>query len=647
MLRKLILFILIPFLLTSIWFGPRKIIAHAEEGLLFFNPIRTYLISSHLWQDTGLGFVNLFSTPRITLYIFSAGLSSLKISNFVVQQLIFFLLILVPLVSIPPLTKLLLPDSKSNVGTYAALFYVFNLFFVSQVLQRFIIELFFLWSYLPLFIYLWVRWLESSKLKYLILLILSSVIYSTSFAIIASVFALWIPAGVLWLKYRRFPPLIVGAVIWFLAAIWWWYPLVVIKDNPYNQFLNSAQNLISLVDVSKYYSNSDILLLKQKYYFSPQTIWFNFFSRPPINYLSWVFPILLAVGSIWAIRSRSSRLLIIWLIVGWFFVKGANPPWGTQFYEWLFETLPYCLLMALGLSRIPIRFVRVVIVFAVCFFLLRPMWNGQVFTGYQVKVPLSYELADHYLNSQSNLRLLHLPFVHGSGVGYNWGYLGDEPSEFTFDRPSLSKTYNFSGDPYMLIYQYLRSPNVYRILQQFAIDTAVLHKDILPGVTLQENYAGAKAMIGLMEKVKLTKSFDDLDIYQLEDAPVDWGYLSNNITEVKSLKEGLDMVLNNERFIPLYSAFTLRTDIPNIKQSILPQYQINKISQVHYQFQIYNAASPYFLILSNSFNPLWIARINGLIVTDHFQINGYANGWLINKTGNYTVDITFKVWPWD
>lgn len=641
-------------------------LAHAEEGLPFFNPIRTYQISSHIWQDIGLGFVNPFTIPRITLYAFSAGLSVLKIPVTTIQQLVFILLILAPLVCIPLLTKLILPESSNSTGTYAALFYVFNLFFISQVLQRFILELFFLWSYLPLFTYLWIRWLESTKIKHLALLTLSSIVYSYTFTIIASVFALWISAGIVWWKYKKVVPAVIAITVWLLATIWWWYPLFSMTENPFADYLKSSSNFTSLVEVSKYYPNAELILLKQKYYFGPETKWFTFYSSKPASLINRGLIGLSIIGLFVAFKQKNSKFLVLWLVIGWFLVKGANPPWGAEFYKWLFNIfpftqvlrnpyeklgvvflLPYCLFMALGLSKIPTRFIQVVIVFVVCFGLLKPMWTGQVFAGYQVEVPPSYKLADLSLNAQSNLRLLHLPFLHGSGVEYNWGYLGDEPSEFIFGRPSISKTYFFPNDPYMLMYQYLRSPKMYRLMQFFAIDTLVIHKDYLTGPTLQENYEGTKSMTSQIENLKLINSFDALDIYQLVNVPVKWGYLSTDIVEVESLKNGLDMVVNNTKFTLLSSAFSLRSNIPHLKSSPLPRYQIIKHSPIHYQYQVFDSSSPYFVILSTNFSSLWIAKINDHPITDHFQINGFANGWLVDQKGDYTIDVKFKTWPWE
>lgn len=667
MLRKITLFFLISFVLTSIWFGPNKLIAHAEEGIPFYNLQRTFQIYSSTWQEVDLGSAVPLVIPRLTFYGFTKVLDSLSIPSIQIQQLIFFSLIFIPLISVPALANNLFPNSSRNTGLYAALFYLFNLFVLTQVWHRFIYSLFFLWSYLPLFLYLWLKWLESRKIKYLLFFGVSSIVFSDIYVLLSPIIALWIPAGVLWPRHRRIVPAIVAVVVWLLTSIWWLYPIVNSKDNQFKKLINSDQNLISLIDVSKYYPSSDIILLKQKHYFSPQTIWFNFFANPYVNYLNWIFPISLLIGLISIIKSKSGRLIIVWLVISWIFVNGANSQLGTQFYEWLFRTfpftmvlrnpyeklgvmflLPYSLVAAMGLSKIPFRILRTIIVFVVCFILLRPMWTGQVFSGYQVEVPASYEQANSYLNTQSNLRLLQLPFLQGAGTTYSWGYSGEEPSNFLFDRPSLSGTYFSPTDPYLFLYKRLRLPKVYRLFQLFAIDTIVLHKDTLPGPAYQEDYAGSRELLKNIENISLAKEFADLDIYQLNsNLPVDWGYLSNRTFSVSSLDDGFDLVTSNDLFKLHNDTFVISSESLKLFGKDIPNYTVAKLSPVRYVYRIKEAVSPYTLVLSQSFNLSWTATIDKKEIKNHFEINGYANGWLIDQKGDYVVDIMFKTWPWE
>jgi len=56
-----------------------------------------------------------------------------------------------------------------------------------------------------------------------------------------------------------------------------------------------------------------------------------------------------------------------------------------------------------------------------------------------------------------------------------------------------------------------------------------------------------------------------------------------------------------------------------------------------------HATSPYLLVFSTTFAKGWAAYIQGSVVPDHDHVvvNGYANGWLINKTGSYSIVIAF------
>lgn len=69
-----------------------------------------------------------------------------------------------------------------------------------------------------------------------------------------------------------------------------------------------------------------------------------------------------------------------------------------------------------------------------------------------------------------------------------------------------------------------------------------------------------------------------------------------------------------------------------------------KIDPTKYVVHV-NASNPFSLVFSESYHKDWIAYINGQQIPNeyHFLVNGYANGWCINKTGTYT--ITLEFWP--
>ncbi len=91
-------------------------------------------------------------------------------------------------------------------------------------------------------------------------------------------------------------------------------------------------------------------------------------------------------------------------------------------------------------------------------------------------------------------------------------------------------------------------------------------------------------------------------------------------------------------FVPeIYTHTILSSDT-----NVVPKITSKKINPTFYEIQVKNANEAYLLSFSERYSPLWEAYINGQKIDNHFQINGFTNGWYINKTGNYKIEIRFK-----
>lgn len=81
----------------------------------------------------------------------------------------------------------------------------------------------------------------------------------------------------------------------------------------------------------------------------------------------------------------------------------------------------------------------------------------------------------------------------------------------------------------------------------------------------------------------------------------------------------------------------------------LPEITFNKINQTKYSLVVKESNEPFLLVFSELFNPDWRALIkdNGVyqeINNDkHILVNGFGNGWLIDKKGDFEMIIEF--WP--
>jgi hypothetical protein len=77
-----------------------------------------------------------------------------------------------------------------------------------------------------------------------------------------------------------------------------------------------------------------------------------------------------------------------------------------------------------------------------------------------------------------------------------------------------------------------------------------------------------------------------------------------------------------------------------------PAIQINKSSATEYLVTVNSVnTNPFWLVLPQAYNPDWIAQFsdNGNKIADsnHIMINGYANGWKINRAGTYQIKILY------
>ena len=75
-----------------------------------------------------------------------------------------------------------------------------------------------------------------------------------------------------------------------------------------------------------------------------------------------------------------------------------------------------------------------------------------------------------------------------------------------------------------------------------------------------------------------------------------------------------------------------------------PTLSFEKIRPTEYLVQIFNVATPFYVNFLESFNPNLQLLIEGRPLSEdkHYVGNGYANTWLVEKTGTYTATIEYR-----
>lgn len=653
----LIIIFLLSFFIVALWFKNGLLFGAAEEGIPFYSPARTATIIGSVWQRDSTGFLAPILLSEYPLLLFVKYLNIILPQN-IAQAFVFFLFISSGLIGEYLLANKITGNKFS--GLISSLFYLLNLYVISQVLQRAIYGLMFGWAFLPLFLFLWMKLLDRNNvIRWLIAFATFQIVFSYAYSMPSNIFVFWIPAGLyfLWkiIKQKSRPRnvlnlVLIGltvGVVWVIVNFWWLYPAVSIGDKSYSSAASPGSSLESLQAVSKSFPISQILQLRQKFYFdqttNKETPWGNFYnSYQSISISSFGF-LIVVWGIIKLKKTRYFAFLISLFLIALFISKGTNPPFGFSFYNWLFTNipfmvmfrnsyeklgvvflLPYAIFFGVGITEILNKFknqnLKVVLGTSLLFmffvYLVHPIWNGEyVFQKYfWINVPEYYEEVNQFLNKDtSDSRILILPTLPFHGVRYTWGYRGDEPSKYFFDKPAISKKIflGFYTKKYdELSEAFINKPDqINKVLNELNIRYIVINNDIDWKAVGSNPPNDFLSNINRNKNIAFIKSFGNLQVYEYKPN-IPLGFISA-VGEVS------------------------------------PKITYKKISQTHYEVHITNAQEPFGLVFKESYNGLWEARVDDKKVDEHFLVYDYANGWKINKTGDYEIDIVLKVWPWD
>jgi hypothetical protein len=679
---KIIPYVVALLIVTS-WFRSKTMIATAEEGLPFYNLNRTFSIYKSFFYDTGLGLNGFFNIPRFFIFGFLSIFQKFGFEGWQIQAGLYYLLLLSPLIAVPKLVAEFVDKKRVMVGNAASIFYLFNLFTMSQVWTRFILSLICLWSFLPLFLFLWVRFIKTQKLRYLFILLIYTFVYSPAFVILSPAITLWVPAMLFTLfkiiesqqKVKVFIITIFGFIVWVLANSWWIYPAYNNRNIGVTN-VSPEQNYTSLVQVSEYFPNNQIFQLKQKYMLGPNSPYYELYKSPIRNLIVLCILYLVILGLVKYRKTNSFYFLLSILILSWWLIKGTNPPYGFEFFKFMFSKLqpfqlfrnpyekagalfliPYSIFFAVGLNFVLTILKRSNIIISygmagvLCIYLSLPIADGSLFLyKTHIIVPEYYDTLNKLIEVDSigdDSRILHLPLLRGSSVNTDWNYFGEEPSEFLFDKTSISRTlsdpfidrfYNKLGEPKY----FYSSKNFPKILAVMKVKYIILHSDYLPSIYNQENVDSSRNILASWNNIEPIKQIGRLELYKNIISEGGRLYLADTVFQAKNLEEVFDLI-TSDKFDPNSDVTTQEHFGSSVDIDLfeIPEHNVRKISSTDYKINVKNVNKPFFVVLANSYNVHWQAKIDGKVINDHILVNGFANGWNIENKGNFEIDLSY------
>lgn len=680
-----LLFLIPIFIIIFGWFSTGKIISNnSEENLNILSPSRTAERYSTFWWSIGTGAKIPFQISREGVFRTLSLMERVGIPSFQIQAIFLGSIMFIGTISMYALTKYGF-NLSSFIAGLSSLFYLLNIYSLTQVWKRFLYNGMISWAYLPLFLLFWLKWILENKFKWLFLFVLSSLFFTYTFSNPAYLLTFWIPAFTLvliraWGFRRDIKKLLkllgfslMGFILWIAVNVWWFIPTLFLGKSWTDENISDLQINFNIIHaLSQSFPLQEILLLRQSWYLGKENDWYNFYHNPLVYLISIVVLVIAILGFIRLKGNKYRKYLLALSVIGLFISKGTSFPLGYTFYYFIFAALPltsalrnsyekfglvwvlpYSIFFAYGVNWLFNKtfgkvkfFILGLILFLSLGVLVYPMWNGDIFPAkHRVVVPAYYEEANDFLNSQNTKRVFHIPFTtEVEKISYDWGYVGEDPSENLFDGESLtSPNAPLYNKTYKLLPKLLDREYFSNILGLLGAQYVIFHKDnIYPKIDLTKTQKQIESWQGISN----VESFGKLNLFRIDPQIVKPRiYAAGKIIKPSSLEEGLAEVASAKW--DNFSIFTLEDINADVKEDLVPQISYTKFSNDSYKVSIKESSDPYILVLNNTYDDLWKARIDNQLIGKHFIVNGFANGWSIDKKGNYDIEIKLVFWPWD
>lgn len=705
-IKELVLALILVFtaiLIVAKWFSGRKPLVVGEEMFFILDPAKAFKISISPWlylTEPGLP-TTRFYLPRITFLFPISILFQLGVENYLLQGLSFLVLVILGMFGVLFLVRSLFPQKSSFVFLLSlSVFYFLNLYSQSQVFGRFILNGFFVWALLPWTLFFYNEYQKTGDLKFILLFIIVSTFLSHAFGNVGFLFTIWLPVFtvavariILSIKKRSHQTkkilyrLFIFLTTWFISNFWWLYPYLKIGPSLFWGISDPKGNFGELRGLSVYFPTREIVLLRQAFLFGEKSPLYYWYSNDVVYFISISILFVAVIGWLVSRKEKNQYILLALAFVGWFIGKGTNPPFGYWFYKNLFFTfpftaglrnsyekfgvvwlIPYSIFFGFGIEWIykkikhPInKLIIGVFLFFSLGLLVWPTWTGALFNGsarsIEVKLPGFYEQANTFLGRRGG-SIYHMPQLPGDGLRTTWGFQGLEGSEYIFDRPSISKILRspLFDRIYFLLKENQKNKNFSRLLGALGVSDIILHKDIQETISGTISYARAKEIIESLSGVKYIAQFGELSIYKIDEQlvapPV---YLIDTLIFVNDIEDGFEKILTKKVDFQRKEGFVIGKDLTeelrgkliDLRKSGRFEYRIEEQNPRKYKVYIKDSEGKFILFLNEIFSPNWEARIENRKIAEHFVVNGYANGWVVDRKGSYTIDVVFKIWPWE
>lgn len=555
------------------WFHYGLMYGGGDVGLPTYNPQRILQVASQpWWTDTAPGFPRPQNIGALTAYIFFTFLQQIGLPDFMLQAVIYGILLFLMGYGMYLMTENFLKNNKW-IPILAGLFYMVNPYMMVLVWHRFVYTTFFLAASLPLLFLLWRKWILEKNIVSLLLFIITNFVFSYMFTTLAFVITFWFLLSV-YTFYEIFVPWVgkhkaleilltfaVGLILWIATNVWWILPVFLVLPTLVFAQHSVNDTLSTLFEIGKQSIIPYALPGLNSFYLYFKEELGEVFKNPLFLFIPWIGVSFIVAGIFYTLKKRELIFWSILFILVIFLSKGVAPPLG-YLYSYLFEKF-----FILGLLRNPFEKIGILIplvssvLFSIGFvnlftFFRRkgylwgkalmilgfclffgiyhwPFWSGTLFGTLDerkfVEIPQYYKLANNWIKDQKkDGNILHLPLVTSEASVYRWqyGYSGEESNyAFFTSNPSISMGFSLSylddalsGFDLMSNFDKIKyQENFLKLFRDFNVRFVVLHDDINWQNSVVQLPARMRIFLDSLPFLHKRKNIGQLTLYEMDD----------------------------------------------------------------------------------------------------------------------------------
>jgi len=121
----------------------------------------------------------------------------------------------------------------------------------------------------------------------------------------------------------------------------------------------------------------------------------------------------------------------------------------------------------------------------------------------------------------------------------------------------------------------------------------------------------------------------------------------DDITYRNRFEKPVEVEVKNLRVERLFlDSLILVNEESKTSEMVPPDITFKKHNSSSWEVEIQNATTPYLLVFRQLFHPSWGIKVKGdealELEGEHVLIDGFANGWYLDKLGNYTLVVEFQ-----